>query len=68
MTEQPQKPAKKAVSAVWIKPPTVTLLHQCKDQSPPDEFGRRLPLYAVVHAALELYLASLSKKQGRFTP
>lgn len=67
MTETATKPKRvRDVSAVWIKPPTVTLLHEAQDASPPDEFGVRLPLYAVVHAALELYLASVNgKKKGK---
>jgi len=45
--------------AVYIKPEAAVLLHECKKLSPPDQYGRRLPLYAVIHVALEQYKESL---------
>ena len=52
---------------------TVGLLHECAAVSPATEYGTRLPMYAVLHRALEEYkerhgAKAGEKKAGRFGP
>ncbi len=43
---------------------TKALLRECAALTPLDDYGRKVPLYAVAHKALDLYLASLNGKSS----
>ena len=42
---------------------TRELIHECAELAPPDDYGRRLPAYIVVHNAMEEYRDRALKKQ-----
>jgi len=72
MTEQAVKETKVSdATALWVSKRlgTIALAHECKNLTPRDEYGRKLPMYAVVHLALKEYIERHSGKAAkRFGP
>ena len=60
MAENTTQP--KDQTAVWIsrRLGTRELLDECAGLTPRDDYGRKLPLYGVIHKALETYRATLN--------
>ena len=56
------EPIKKDQTAVWIsrRLGTRELLDECAGLTSRDDYGRKLPLYGVIHKALETYRATLN--------
>ena len=54
-------------AAIWVsrRAGTIELLHECQAMTPRDEYGRSVPLYGVVHKALELYKAEIKARKGK---
>jgi hypothetical protein len=54
-------------AAIWVsrKAGTVALAHECQAMTPRDEYGRTIPMYGIVHKALEMYKAEMKARKGK---